>query len=267
MLPEDGGVRQAYISDGPPRSLLAIPCLQFIDLFLKVEYKVMPQVIDANPGHVKALYRRGMAYMASGDFEEANSDFKMMIKLDKSSEPDATAALLKLKQKKQMAAVQMNLKKLWMVHVKGVGSPSSGLLVVEYFQLLGYEDVPFCECTSTKLDKEESDRVASHSGQEDTGVEGHDREHDQVKKTDSEHINAGLDGSDDHRTRSGFDGRRYRENLGGDRNQKHEEQSQDVHADVLAWPAGEQNDDVFAPVEARGHHVHVVCVTQVALGH
>ncbi|XP_060674522.1 peptidyl-prolyl cis-trans isomerase PASTICCINO1 isoform X2 [Ziziphus jujuba] len=59
------------------------------------------KVIDANPGHVKALYRRGMAYMASGDFEEANSDFKMMIKLDKSSEPDATAALLKLKQKKQ----------------------------------------------------------------------------------------------------------------------------------------------------------------------
>lgn len=47
-----------------------------------------------------------------------------------------------------MAAVQMNLKKLWMVHVKGVGSPSSGLLVVEYFQLSGYEDVPFCEVAS-----------------------------------------------------------------------------------------------------------------------
>ncbi|KAF7827724.1 peptidyl-prolyl cis-trans isomerase PASTICCINO1 [Senna tora] len=59
------------------------------------------KVLDANPAHVKGLYRRGMAYMAAGDFEEAKSDFNMMIKVDKSSEPDATAALLKLKQKEQ----------------------------------------------------------------------------------------------------------------------------------------------------------------------
>ncbi|GAV65465.1 FKBP_C domain-containing protein/TPR_1 domain-containing protein/TPR_11 domain-containing protein [Cephalotus follicularis] len=59
------------------------------------------KVIDTNPVHVKALYRRGMAYMAAGDFEEAKSDFRMMTKIDKSSEPDATAALLKLKQKEQ----------------------------------------------------------------------------------------------------------------------------------------------------------------------
>ncbi|KAL4354029.1 hypothetical protein GQ457_06G006560 [Hibiscus cannabinus] len=59
------------------------------------------KVLDATPVHVKALYRRGMAYMAAGDFEEARSDFQMMIKIDKSSEPDATAALAKLKKQEQ----------------------------------------------------------------------------------------------------------------------------------------------------------------------
>ncbi|CAB4284626.1 unnamed protein product [Prunus armeniaca] len=59
------------------------------------------KVLEANPGHVKALYRRGMAYMTVGDFEEAKSDFNTMIKLDKSTEPDATAALIKVKQKEQ----------------------------------------------------------------------------------------------------------------------------------------------------------------------
>ncbi|XP_028786005.1 peptidyl-prolyl cis-trans isomerase PASTICCINO1 [Neltuma alba] len=61
------------------------------------------KVLDANPAHVKGLYRRGMAYMAAGDFEEAKNDFNMMLKVDKSTEPDATAALLKLQQKEQEA--------------------------------------------------------------------------------------------------------------------------------------------------------------------
>ncbi|KAM0948338.1 putative peptidylprolyl isomerase [Dioscorea sansibarensis] len=59
------------------------------------------KVLDANPVHVKALYRRGMAHMLGGDFAEAKNDFEMMIKIDKSSGPDAIAALLKLKQKQQ----------------------------------------------------------------------------------------------------------------------------------------------------------------------
>ncbi|KAA8518968.1 hypothetical protein F0562_016258 [Nyssa sinensis] len=59
------------------------------------------KVLDANPVHVKALYRRGMAYMSAGDFEEARSDFNKMISIDKSSEPNARAALLKVKQKEQ----------------------------------------------------------------------------------------------------------------------------------------------------------------------
>lgn len=59
------------------------------------------KVLEANPAHVKGLYRRGMAYMAAGDFEEAKNDFEMMLKVDKSSEPDATAALAKLKKHEQ----------------------------------------------------------------------------------------------------------------------------------------------------------------------
>ncbi|XP_006650115.1 peptidyl-prolyl cis-trans isomerase PASTICCINO1 [Oryza brachyantha] len=56
------------------------------------------KVLEANPAHVKALYRRGMAYMLLGEFDDAKKDFEKMIAVDKSSEPDATAALLKLKQ-------------------------------------------------------------------------------------------------------------------------------------------------------------------------
>ncbi|EMS68065.1 Peptidyl-prolyl isomerase PASTICCINO1 [Triticum urartu] len=58
-------------------------------------------VLDANPVHVKALYRRGMSYMLGGDFDDAKNDFEKMVTVDKSSEPDATAALVKLKQKEQ----------------------------------------------------------------------------------------------------------------------------------------------------------------------
>lgn len=39
------------------------------------------QVLDANPVHVKALYRRGMAYMGAGDFEEARSDFNKVFSI------------------------------------------------------------------------------------------------------------------------------------------------------------------------------------------
>ncbi|KAG9138639.1 hypothetical protein Leryth_020479 [Lithospermum erythrorhizon] len=59
------------------------------------------KVLDANPVHVKAFYRRGMAYMAVGDFAEARDDFHKMMNIDKSSEPTAKAALLKLKKEEQ----------------------------------------------------------------------------------------------------------------------------------------------------------------------
>ncbi|XP_057540358.1 peptidyl-prolyl cis-trans isomerase PASTICCINO1 [Amaranthus tricolor] len=62
------------------------------------------KVLDANPVHVKALYRRGMAYMELAEFQEAKNDFEKMMKVDKASEPDAKAALLKLKQTEQETA-------------------------------------------------------------------------------------------------------------------------------------------------------------------
>ncbi|KAI3915032.1 hypothetical protein MKW92_053801 [Papaver armeniacum] len=55
------------------------------------------KVLEASPGHLKALYRRGKTHMSAGDFEEARSDFKKRITIDKSSEPDATSALKNLK--------------------------------------------------------------------------------------------------------------------------------------------------------------------------
>lgn len=59
------------------------------------------KVLDVNPVHVKALYRRGMAYLAGGDFEEARADFNKMMSVDKSSEASAKAALLKVKKEEQ----------------------------------------------------------------------------------------------------------------------------------------------------------------------
>ncbi|XP_031127990.1 peptidyl-prolyl cis-trans isomerase PASTICCINO1 [Ipomoea triloba] len=59
------------------------------------------KVLDANPVHVKAFYRRGMAYMAGGDFQEARDDFNKMMSIDKSSETTAKAALMKLKKEEQ----------------------------------------------------------------------------------------------------------------------------------------------------------------------
>ncbi|XP_078427970.1 FKBP-type peptidyl-prolyl cis-trans isomerase family protein [Wolffia australiana] len=61
------------------------------------------KVLEGSPAHVKALYRRGTSYMLAGDFEEARSDFKRMITVDKSSEPGAMAALQTLKQKEREA--------------------------------------------------------------------------------------------------------------------------------------------------------------------
>lgn len=59
------------------------------------------KVLDENPQHVKALYRRGMSYMAVGDFDEARADFNAMMTYDMTVESDVKAALLKLKRKEQ----------------------------------------------------------------------------------------------------------------------------------------------------------------------
>ncbi|KAK4396182.1 Peptidyl-prolyl cis-trans isomerase PASTICCINO1 [Sesamum angolense] len=75
-------------------------CLQKMGEFKK-SIEACNKVLDTNPVHVKALYRRGMAYMGGGDFEEARADFNKMMTIDKSSESTAKAALLKLKKEEQ----------------------------------------------------------------------------------------------------------------------------------------------------------------------
>ncbi|KAM1648521.1 hypothetical protein FF1_009789 [Malus domestica] len=105
------------------------------------------KVLEANPGHVKALYRRGMAYITLGDFEEAKRDFNTMIKLDKSTEPDATAALLKVKQKEQ--EVEKKVRKQF----KGLFDKKPGEIAE-----VGTEDVDQPAVENPKSDdKEDSD--------------------------------------------------------------------------------------------------------------
>ncbi|KAK6120312.1 hypothetical protein DH2020_046003 [Rehmannia glutinosa] len=76
-------------------------CLLKIGEFRK-SIEACNKVLDTNPVHSKALYRRGMAYMAAGDFEEARADFNKMMTLDESSKSTAKAALLKLKKEEQV---------------------------------------------------------------------------------------------------------------------------------------------------------------------
>ncbi|CAM6034964.1 unnamed protein product [Sphagnum compactum] len=64
------------------------------------------KVLEGNPHHVKALYRRGMAFTETGDFDEARSDFKLMMTVDKSATGDANAALAKLKKREQEAELK-----------------------------------------------------------------------------------------------------------------------------------------------------------------
>ncbi|XP_024390652.1 peptidyl-prolyl cis-trans isomerase PASTICCINO1 isoform X1 [Physcomitrium patens] len=64
------------------------------------------KVLEGNPHHVKGLFRRGTAYMETGDFDEARADFKQMITVDKAVTVDATAALQKLKQKEREAELK-----------------------------------------------------------------------------------------------------------------------------------------------------------------
>lgn len=98
--PQDDEEGKIFLNSRNSLHLNVAACLQKIGEYRK-SIETCNKVIEANPAHVKALYRRGMSYMLLGDFDEARKDFNQMIKFDKSSEPDASAALLKLKQKEQ----------------------------------------------------------------------------------------------------------------------------------------------------------------------
>ncbi|KAK4359992.1 hypothetical protein RND71_022221 [Anisodus tanguticus] len=109
------------------------------------------KVLDANPVHVKALYRRGMAYMASGDFEEARADFIKMMSIDKSSEASAKAALLKLKKEEQ--EVERKVRKQF----KGLFDKRPGE-IAEVGTNDGGDDV----ATGKKLEKDDLDNLDDH---------------------------------------------------------------------------------------------------------
>ncbi|ONK62158.1 uncharacterized protein A4U43_C07F990 [Asparagus officinalis] len=98
--PQDDEQGKIFLNSRNSLHLNVAACLQKMGEYRK-SIDVCNKVLDANPVHVKALYRRGTSYMLVGDFDEARKDFNKMISIDKSSEPDANAALLKLKQKEQ----------------------------------------------------------------------------------------------------------------------------------------------------------------------
>ncbi|KAG0468100.1 hypothetical protein HPP92_017428 [Vanilla planifolia] len=98
--PQDDEEGKTFLNSRNTLHLNVAACYQKMGEYRK-SIETCNKVLDANPVHVKAFYRRGMAYMLNGDFEEAREDFNTMIKFDKSSEPEANAALQKLKQKEQ----------------------------------------------------------------------------------------------------------------------------------------------------------------------
>ncbi|KAL0916251.1 hypothetical protein M5K25_013744 [Dendrobium thyrsiflorum] len=95
--PQDDEEGKTFLNSRNSLHLNVAACYQKMGEYRK-SIETCNKVLDAYPVHVKAIYRRGMAYMLNGDFEEARKDFNAMISMDKSSEPDANAALQKLKQ-------------------------------------------------------------------------------------------------------------------------------------------------------------------------
>ncbi|VAH17017.1 unnamed protein product [Triticum turgidum subsp. durum] len=98
--PQDDEEGKIFANSRSSLHLNVAACYQKMGEYRK-SIEACNKVLDANPVHVKALYRRGMSYMLGGDFDDAKNDFEKMVTVEKSSEPDATAALVKLKQKEQ----------------------------------------------------------------------------------------------------------------------------------------------------------------------
>ncbi|KAG9453218.1 hypothetical protein H6P81_006122 [Aristolochia fimbriata] len=93
--PQDDEEGKIFLNSRNLLHLNVAACYQKMGEYRK-SIEACNKVLDTSPTHVKALYRRGIAFMSAGDFDEARNDFKRMITVDKSSEPDATAALAKL---------------------------------------------------------------------------------------------------------------------------------------------------------------------------
>ena len=115
------------------------------------------------------------------------------------------------------------------------------------------------------LNDEETYAMAGQGGDEDSDIERHDRDHDQVSQTTS--VDAGLaeEGWVGFGAWSVFG--HNGQYLNGDSEEEDEEESQDIHVEVVVRPVVEEDDDIFAPCEAAAHHHGTIsCVRQVALG-
>ncbi|GAQ88614.1 peptidyl-prolyl isomerase PASTICCINO1 [Klebsormidium nitens] len=63
--------------------------------------KVASEVLSEDPGNAKALFRRAQAYTMTGDFEEAERDYRDMLAADPSTDADAKAGVAKIRRREQ----------------------------------------------------------------------------------------------------------------------------------------------------------------------
>ncbi|KAG0618714.1 hypothetical protein M758_4G087100 [Ceratodon purpureus] len=102
----DGDEEAKELQDTNNSLLLNVAaCYQKLREYLK-SIETCNKVLEGNPHHVKGLFRRGTAYMETGDFDEARADFKQMMTIDKATTADANAALQKLKKREQEAELK-----------------------------------------------------------------------------------------------------------------------------------------------------------------
>ncbi|XP_020526603.1 peptidyl-prolyl cis-trans isomerase PASTICCINO1 isoform X2 [Amborella trichopoda] len=72
--PQDDEEGKIFVSTRNSLHLNVAACLQKMGEYRK-SIETCNKVLDVSPAHVKALYRRGIAYTSVGDFDEARDDF------------------------------------------------------------------------------------------------------------------------------------------------------------------------------------------------
>ncbi|KAL5991647.1 hypothetical protein ACLOJK_012556 [Asimina triloba] len=108
-------------------------------------------------------------------------------------------------------------------------------------------------------EEKEAHGVASDGSDEDADVEGHDGEHDEVGETDTCGVEDGLEEAGGEFGRGGLDEAAVGEPLYEECEEEDDDQRQYIHAEAMAWPAGEEDFRILSPEEGHVHH-HVVHV-------
>ncbi|CAL9002683.1 unnamed protein product [Prunus brigantina] len=121
------------------------------------------------------------------------------------------------------------------------------------------------EAMRTNLDDEEAEGMAGHGGYQDTSIERHDSEHDQVSQSCAKSVDACLSEGAYESLGAWFVFGRNRQDFNGNSEEEDEEEGQDVHGNAVIRPTTEEDGDVCGPCEARAHGT-ISCVLQVALG-